>query len=74
MRVFEKNSNMFHLLTESVAEGILVVNQEHNIVSVNKHALTLFEYKEEELLGKSLTKILPKKNKQVYKNLAAAKP
>jgi len=74
MHVFKKNSNIFHLLAESVAEGILVVNQELNIVSVNRHTLTLFNYKEEELLGKPLTQILPEKNEQVYKTFIAAKP
>ncbi len=74
MHVFEKNINIFHLLTESVAEGILVVNQEHKIVSINNHALTLFDYSEEQLLGKPFLKILPKKNEQLYKALEAVKP
>jgi len=74
MHVFEKNSNIFNLLSETIAEGILVVNQEHKIVSINKQALALFDYTEEELLGRPLTKILPKNNKKVYKTLVGAKP
>ena len=32
MRIFEKNSNIFQLLSEAVSEGIIVINEEQLIV------------------------------------------
>ena len=61
MRVFKKNSNIFHLLSEAILEGTLVVNQEFMIVSMNRRAEKLFGYEPDELLGKPLSLIIPKK-------------
>ena len=61
MRVFKKNSNIFHLLSEAILEGTLVVNQEFTIVSMNRRAEALFGYEQDELLGKPLSTIIPDK-------------
>ena len=61
MRVFKKNSNIFHLLSEAILEGTLVVNQEFTIVSMNRRAENLFGYEADELLGKPLSSIIPKR-------------
>ena len=61
MRVFKKNSNIFHLLSEAILEGTLVVNQEFEIVSMNKRAEELFGYETDELLGQPLATIIPNK-------------
>ena len=74
MHVFEKNSTFFDLLSEAVAEGIFVINEKHEIVAINKHALKLFGYKEVELIGKPLSKVLPERNHEVYEGLNAVKP
>ncbi|MGB5781146.1 MAG: PAS domain-containing protein, partial [Eudoraea sp.] len=63
MHVFDKNINIFHLLSETVSEGILVVNQEQLIVSINKKAARLFDFSHDELLGKPLSEIIPDKYK-----------
>ena len=67
MHVFDKNINIFHLLSEAVSEGILVVNQEQLIVSINKKAARLFDFSHDELLGKPLSEIIPDKYKNVHK-------
>ena len=63
MRVFQKNSNIFHLLSEAILEGTIVVNQELIIVSMNRRAEVLFGYEPDELLGQPLSKIIPDKYK-----------
>jgi PAS domain S-box-containing protein len=61
MRVFQKNSNIFNLLSEGVSEGIIVVNAEQKIVASNTSAEEMFGYKKEELIGKPLDILIPKR-------------
>ena len=67
MHVFDKNINIFNLLSEAVSEGILVVNQDQLIVSINKKAARLFDFSVNELLGKPLSEIIPDKYKNAHK-------
>ena len=66
MRVFKRNSNIFHMLSEAVMEGTIVVNQDYVIVAMNKRAEKLFGYEHEELIGKPLTSIIPSKYKKAH--------
>lgn len=59
MNVFEKNSNIFNLLSEGVSEGIIIVNDQQEIVATNSSAGEMFGYKNDELIGKSLNCIIP---------------
>jgi len=59
MQVFEKNSNIFMLLSEAISEGIVVVNQEQVIVATNQRAENLFGYEREELKGEPLSILIP---------------
>lgn len=61
MRVFQKNSNIFNLLSEGVSEGIIVVNAEQVIVATNSSAEKMFGYEKDELIGKSLDTLIPKR-------------
>lgn len=61
MRVFQKNSNIFKLLSEGVSEGIIVVNEKQDIVATNKSAEEMFGYKKDELIGKKLDILIPKR-------------
>ncbi len=60
MRVFQKNSNIFDLLSEGVSEGIIVVNTAQVIVATNNAAVKMFGYKKHELTGKPLDVLIPK--------------
>lgn len=66
MHVFEEKSSIFHLLSEAISEGIIVVNQEHEIVSINGHAQEFFGYTSEEIVGKPLHTLIPDRLKQVH--------
>lgn len=59
MEVFEKNSNVFKLLSEAISEGIIVVNNKQVIVASNGAANEMFGYVEGELIGESLNILIP---------------
>ena len=59
MRVFQKNSNIFNLLSEGVSEGIIVVNTQQEIVATNSSAEDMFGYVKNELLGMPLDTLIP---------------
>jgi PAS domain S-box-containing protein len=61
MRVFPKNSNIFNLLSEGISEGVIVVNAEQIIVATNTSAEEMFGYEKEELIGKPLDTLIPKR-------------
>lgn len=66
MEVFKKNSNIFKLLSESVSEGILVVNDKQVIVAANGSAHTMFGYSHEELIGKPLDILIPSNYRKAH--------
>ncbi len=61
MKVFQKNSNIFNLLSEGVSEGIIVVNTKQKIVASNSAAEIMFGYDDDELLGKPLDTLIPRR-------------
>ncbi|MFD0797238.1 PAS domain S-box protein [Maribacter chungangensis] len=68
MRVFEKNSNIFNLLSEGVSEGIIVVNTSQTIVASNSVAEGMFGFKKHELIGESLDILIPKKHHSTHRS------
>lgn len=66
MKVFEKNSNIFRILSESVSEGILVVNHEQLIVAANGSAHQMFGYDDEELIGQPLNILIPTTHRKAH--------
>ncbi|WP_276391584.1 PAS domain S-box protein [Eudoraea chungangensis] len=68
MHVFEKNTNIFHLLSEAVTEGILVVDEQQRIVSINGKAAALFGYIKKELMQKSLSLLIPDHFTEAHKS------
>lgn len=70
MRVFDKNSNIFKLLSESISQGILVVNEQQEIVASNQRSDQLFGYEKDELLGQQLSILIPSTQREKHKKLA----
>ncbi|WP_103864169.1 PAS domain-containing sensor histidine kinase [Aquimarina sp. I32.4] len=68
MKVFEKNNNIFKLLSEAISEGIIVVNENQVIVATNGSANDIFGYETDELIGKSLNILIPKKHHTSHKS------
>lgn len=65
MKLFEEN-NIFKILSEAISEGILIVNDRQLIVASNAVANKMFGYAKEELNGKSLETLLPKKSRSCH--------
>ncbi|WP_324027712.1 PAS domain-containing sensor histidine kinase [Maribacter sp. BPC-D8] len=61
MQDFQKNSDIFNLLSEGVSEGIIVVNSDQIIVATNTSSLQMFGYEKGELIGKPLDILIPKR-------------
>ncbi|WP_430965605.1 PAS domain-containing sensor histidine kinase [Spongiimicrobium sp. 2-473A-2-J] len=59
MKVFQKNSNIFNLLSEGVSEGIIVVNEKQLIVANNSSTEEMFGYEKDELVGNHLELLIP---------------
>ncbi len=66
MEVFKKDSKIYRILSEAVSEGIIVVNKNQEIVATNIAADTIFGYKKDELIGKSLDTLIPMKYHHVH--------
>ncbi|WP_299246580.1 PAS domain-containing sensor histidine kinase [uncultured Aquimarina sp.] len=66
MKVFEKNNNIFRILSEAISEGIIVVNEDQIIVATNESANDIFGYEKNELVGKELTILIPKKHHNAH--------
>ncbi|MCZ4319071.1 PAS domain-containing sensor histidine kinase [Aequorivita viscosa] len=61
MKVFEeKKDNIFKILSESISEGIVIVNETQEIVTSNEAADRMFGYEAEELLGENLNILIPR--------------
>jgi PAS domain S-box-containing protein len=61
MDFYGKEKGLFDLLTETISEGIVIVNTHQTIVTVNETLTQLFGYKKEELIGKPLEILIPQR-------------
>ncbi|MDX1766749.1 MAG: PAS domain S-box protein [Arenibacter troitsensis] len=66
MHVFEKNSNIFMMLSEAVSEGIIVVNEGQEIVAANHFAHKLFGYESKKLVGHPLEILMPETHRKIH--------
>ena len=57
--MFRENKEIFNILSESVTEGLVVVDKDQKIVWVNSAAEEMFGYNKGELLSKSLNILIP---------------
>ena len=57
----QKSEELFRSVAQSATDAIIVAISEDNIVSWNNAAQTIFDYGEEEALGKSLTFLMPER-------------
>ena len=64
--MFEKNENLFNVLFDAASEGIIVVDENQNIVANNMAAENMFGYDPGELKGKHLNLLIPKKHKESH--------
>ncbi|OYX23205.1 MAG: PAS domain-containing sensor histidine kinase, partial [Flavobacteriales bacterium 32-35-8] len=60
--MFKNSRDIFQILSDAVSEGIVIVDTDQNIVSTNISADTMFGYDKNELVGKRLNALIPKKH------------
>lgn len=60
MKIFEQSNSLLNLLSEAISEGVVIVDESQNIVSVNNSLEEMFGFSSEELLGKHLNILIPK--------------
>jgi hypothetical protein len=61
MKVFEeKKGNIFRILSEAISEGIIIVNENQEIVTSNEAADHMFGYEAKELLGENINLLIPR--------------
>ncbi len=59
--MLNKERDVFNVLFEAVSEGVVVVDEKQNIVSVNSSTEKMFGYTKEELLKEQLQLLIPTK-------------
>ncbi len=80
VKVFEeKKGNIFRILSEAISEGIVIVNEKHEIVTSNEAADRMFGYGANELLGENINLLIPREyrhshTQQVQKYLGKNDP
>ncbi|WP_396602019.1 PAS domain S-box protein [Algibacter sp. R77976] len=57
--MFKQDQAIFNLLSETISEGVLIVDEFQSIMKINTAAEHIFGYKEHELLGKDLNTLIP---------------
>ncbi|MEL4309033.1 PAS domain-containing sensor histidine kinase [Joostella sp. CR20] len=53
--------NIFSIVSESISEGLIVVNSKQEIIIVNSMLTSMFGYDKKELVGAELNKLIPTK-------------
>lgn len=56
----------FRLTVQSASDAVFITDSENHIISLNKSAINMFGYKEEEVIGKSFYILLPERYKETY--------
>lgn len=57
--MFHQDKDIFNILSETISEGVLIVDENQNIVKVNTAAENIFGYSGKEISGKALNTLIP---------------
>lgn len=64
--------NRFEAVIESAYDGIVTIDKNSTIAQINQSALEIFGYRKDEITGKPLERLLPKKYRAKHKDYVAA--
>ena len=59
--VLSKDDNRYNILIEYASDGIVSINKNGKIIEFNRKAEEIFQYTKEEIIGKNISTIIPKK-------------
>ncbi|MFD1614085.1 sensor histidine kinase [Gelatiniphilus marinus] len=57
--MFKQDQEIFNILLEAVSEGVIIVDNQQNIMEVNTIVESIFGYAKTEILGKALDVLIP---------------
>ncbi|MDV7699272.1 PAS domain S-box protein [Chryseobacterium soli] len=63
-----ENAKLLFAIIENAIDGIITIDNRGRIESLNPSALKIFGYKQEELIGKDISVLMPKTDKSKYDN------
>lgn len=66
MKTFDGENSLLNFLSEAISEGVVIVDSQQKIVSVNKSLEQMFGYHNSELLGQHLNLLIPKNIHSVH--------
>ena len=66
LRALQESESRLKSIIDTAVDGIITINTRGIIQSINSSALTLFQYKEEELLGKNISMLMPEPDKSSH--------
>ncbi|MBF0421480.1 MAG: PAS domain S-box protein [Magnetococcales bacterium] len=69
LKELEEEENRFRSLTHAAVDAIISVDENGNVSSWNRGAERIFGYSEQEMMGKSITRLIPEK--QIHNHLSA---
>jgi len=67
MKTFHKENSLLNLLSESISEGVVIVNDKQHIISVNNSLLDMFGYTTDQLIGQHLNVLIPREVQEKHK-------
>src|SRR5690606_28729656 len=59
MKNFKQEDNLLYIISEAISEGVVIVNAQQSIVSVNNSLLSMFGYSEEGLINQNPSVLIP---------------
>jgi PAS domain S-box-containing protein len=65
--MINQDQEIFNILLESVSEAVIIINEEHRILEVNRVAESIFGYKKKELIDQSLNLLIPNDFHKVHR-------
>lgn len=66
MEIFQSSEGILELLAETISEGVVIVNEQQNIVAVNQSVTQIFGYNKEELEGQHLEILIPREKRKAH--------
>ena len=61
-----RSEELYRAISETAADGIVVINEESTILTVNRALEGIFGYSSNELVGKSLKQLMPERMREAY--------
>src|SRR5690606_15281535 len=67
MKLLNNNGHIIEVLSGAISEGVVIVDEQQQIVAVNTALQEMFGYDKDELLQKELHKLIPQDYRHTHK-------